>query len=1137
MSEKSLKLLLVEDNPLDARAFNLMLTHAKSIFTFDISEADSLESAIALVKRKKIDVILLDLSLPDETGLETLARLRAHAKEIPIIVLTGVDDELIGINAVKAGAQNYLVKGQVNNKFLVRSICYAAERHYISNEIEKKLHRELELSEERFQNIYELSPIMMFSFDADGNFCDVNKKWLEETGYCREEVMGKRFDFLIPPQHKKLTSAEVSPHFLKSGQIMDYFCQYIKKDGSLIEVLINCVLTAEPFGKTLGLAAVQNISEQCRMEIEVLDAHERLEKRVRERTEDLARANEELHREIAERRRAEDELKQAKEYAELIYQVTPSAIFTVDKNCTITSWNDRAAELTGYSPKEAIGKKCFIICREKCSTFTEKELSAMERAKAAESIILTRDGSLKTILKNRGVLKDNAGNYIGFIESFDDITERKQNEDQLRKLSYAIEQSPVSVVITNIQGDIEYVNPKFCQTTGYAPEEVIGKNPRVLKSGQMPIETYKQLWNAIISGREWHGELHNRKKNGELYWEFASISPIKNRHGMVTHFLAVKEDITERKKAEFELQYAKIQADYANIAKSEFLANISHEIRTPLNGVIGFTDILLSTQLNEDQLDYVKTIKSSSMILLKLINDILDFSKIEAGKLELEEIEFDLELVCYEVCEMISFIVINKPIEIICDIDDSLAPFYTGDIIKLKQILINLLGNSSKFTEKGEIALAASSIGETNDKINLHFSIKDTGIGINEDKLDIIFETFKQVDGSITRRYGGSGLGLSICKKLVNFMNGEIWVESAPGEGSVFHFTLWLKKAVNTSAEEKPADAALKNKKALIIDDNQSNIYILTRALRAAGMRAEGIPGGEKAVDKLESASSSGEGFDIVVLDIQMPGIDGYETAVNIRKSGEPAVREIPLLAFSTLFDKNIKKFIESGFNGFLPKPIRRQKTIDTIAKVLKEKAASAGSRTAASDPAKETAGKPGAAYADMRYPLKVMLVEDHPVNQKLVKIILSAAGYTVDIAENGEQAVALFKQAMEDEKYNIIFMDVQMPVMDGLTATQKIRELEAVHIKKQHEEIIMHIDSETIISKKEREMLFNNVNDRPTPIIAMTANVIKGDRNVCLNSGMNDYIAKPIKKEAVIEMVKKWVMNEDNQAELSAGE
>jgi PAS domain S-box-containing protein len=278
-----------------------MLTHAKSIFTFEISEANSLEAAIALVDRKKFDVILLDLSLPDETGLETLARLRAHAKEIPIIVLTGIDDELIGINAVKAGAQNYLVKGQVNNKYLVRSICYAAERHYLSNEIEKKLHKELELSEERFKNIYELSPIMMFSFDADGNFCDVNKKWLEETGYCREEVLGKRFDFLIPPQHKRLTSAEVSPHFLKSGQIKDYFCQYIKKDGGLIEVLINCVLTAETFGKTLGLAVVQNISEQCRMEIEVLDAHERLEKRVRERTEDLARTNEELHREIAER--------------------------------------------------------------------------------------------------------------------------------------------------------------------------------------------------------------------------------------------------------------------------------------------------------------------------------------------------------------------------------------------------------------------------------------------------------------------------------------------------------------------------------------------------------------------------------------------------------------------------------------------------------------------------------------------------------------------------------------------------------------------------------------------------------------------------------------------------------------------
>ncbi|HOT76117.1 MAG TPA: PAS domain S-box protein, partial [Candidatus Wallbacteria bacterium] len=361
MSEKSIKILLVEDNPLDARAFNLMLSHTKSSFTFETCEASSLKEAIEKVSRQKFDVILLDLSLPDENGLSTLTKLLEHSKDVPIIVLTGIDDETLGINAVKAGAQNYLVKGQVNNKFLVRTICYATEKRYLSNEIEKKLQKELEMSEERFKHIYNMSPVMMFSFDSEGNFCDVNSKWLSETGYSREEVIGKRFDFLIPPHHKRLTSAEVSPHFLKAGQIKDYFCQYIKKDGSLIEVLINCVLTAEPFGKKLGLAVVQNISEQCRMEVEILDMHEQLEKRVRERTADLAKANEELHREIAERKKAEAALKHAKEYAELIYQVTPSAIFTVDKNCTITSWNDRAAELTGHSPKEAVGKKCFIL--------------------------------------------------------------------------------------------------------------------------------------------------------------------------------------------------------------------------------------------------------------------------------------------------------------------------------------------------------------------------------------------------------------------------------------------------------------------------------------------------------------------------------------------------------------------------------------------------------------------------------------------------------------------------------------------------------------------------------------------------------------------------------------------------------
>ncbi|OQA79212.1 MAG: Signal transduction histidine-protein kinase BarA [bacterium ADurb.Bin243] len=1129
MSEKSIKILLIEDNPLDARAFNLMLSHAKSSFTFETSEASSLKEAIEMVLKQKFDVILLDLSLPDENGLSTLTKLLEHSKDVPIIVLTGIDDETLGINAVKAGAQNYLVKGQVNNKFLVRTICYATEKRYLSNEIEKKLQKELEISEERFKHIYNMSPVMMFSFDSEGNFCDVNSKWLAETGYSREEVIGKRFDFLIPPHHKRLTSAEVSPHFLKAGQIKDYFCQYIKKDGSLIEVLINCVLTAEPFGKKLGLAVVQNISEQCRMEVEILDMHEQLEKRVRERTADLAKANEELHREIAERKKAETALKHAKEYAELIYQVTPSAIFTVDKNCTITSWNDRAAELTGYSPKEAVGKKCFILCRDKCSAFNTSELENIEGSKTTESIIITKDGKLKTILKNRGILKDNEGRYIGFIESFEDITERKQNEDQLRKLSYAIEQCPVSIVITNIQGDIEYVNPKFTQMTGYSPDEVIGKNPRILKSGQMPVETYKQLWNAIISGHEWHGELNNRKKNGELYWEFASISPIKNKNDMVTHFLAVKEDITERKKAEFELQYAKVQADYANLAKSEFLANISHEIRTPLNGVIGFTDILMNTPLKDDQADYVKTIKNSSMILLKLINDILDFSKIESGKLELEEIDFDLELVCYEVCEMISFIVINKPIEILCNIDSEIFSYFKGDAVKIKQILINLLGNSSKFTEKGEISLLVNRLEESGDQVKLHFCVKDTGIGIDEDKLDIIFETFKQVDGSITRKYGGSGLGLSICKKLVNFMKGEIWVESRPHEGSAFHFTLWLKKPGAAHSADFSIDEKLRNKKILIVDDNEANIEILARVLKLSGFKAEGAASGEDALQMIAARNSQGSQYDLVVLDIQMPGMDGYETAKKIRKSEFESVKTLPILAFSTLFDKNIKKFIEAGFNGFLPKPIRRQKTLDTIIKLLNESAIKPGQ-------AEENSGERAAETDEKtiqaekaRYPLKVMLVEDHPVNQKLVKIIISSAGYNVDIAENGEQAVELFKKSLNDERYNIIFMDIQMPVMDGLTATKKIRELELEFLKRQHEKIIMQIDSESIIGKKEREMIFNNIHNRPTPIIAMTANVVKGDREACINSGMNDYLAKPIKKEALFEMINKWLLEEND--------
>ncbi len=1121
MNNKTIKLLLVEDNPMDARMIKTILAKASHDFSFEIILAETLLSAQEQICATEFDLILLDLSLPDETGLITLFKILEHAKGVPIIVLTVIEDETIGIKAVQAGAQDYLVKGQVSNKMLLRSIRYATERYSLIKQLEKSRKIEVEISEEKFRHIYYNSPVMIYSFDDECNISDVNLKWLEITGYSKEETIGRRMDFLIKEDMQLVSSSAVIPEFSRNGYIKGFPCQYIKKDGGIVDIILDCILTRTPSGKMMGLSVAQDITERVKIERELRKTQEQLESRVLERTSELENANRELQLEISERKRFAEALKQAKEYAELIYRVTPSAIFTIDRELNLTSWNNKAAELTGYSAGEVIGQKCFILCLEKCSHKFE-DYSNNICASTKETVIVTKSGKLRTILKNTDLLKDTDGNIIGGIESFEDITERKTNEEQLRKLSYAIEQSPIAVVITNIGGIIEYVNPKFTSITGYKPEEVIGRTPRILSSGKTPRETYNELWKSIREGRLWHGEIYNKKKNGDHYWELATISPIKNAAGEITHFLAVEEDITERKKFEFELREAKILADNANKAKSEFLANISHEIRTPLNGIIGFTDLLSNTQLANEQMDYVKTIRNSGIVLLNLINEILDFSKIEAGQTELESICFDIEMAAYEVCEMISFITINKPIEILCNMDERVPGFVMGDVIRFKQVITNLMSNAAKFTEKGEIELILNVEDEDPEKIKIHGIVRDTGIGISSQKIELIFEAFKQADGSITRKYGGSGLGLSICKKLVTLMNGEIWVQSpVTGGGSIFHFTLWLKKA-EQQAETFKTPEKLENRKVLVADDSDASREMLQRIIGAGSLKSTGVASASEALNELEAAYAKGEPYEMAILDIQMPNTDGYSLARRIRSSNIEQIRNIPLLAFSSLVYKDIKKFIEADFNGFLPKPVRRQKTLEIICKIFQE---IMDSKFTKNDAAKNIKKEE---VLHIGYKIKVLLVEDHPVNQKLVKIMLASQGYQVDVANNGEEALELYKKSLTASPYDLIFMDIQMPIMDGYTASLKIREFEERHFKFQQQNLILHYteNPEKFSDKNIYDVVLNKMKMKKVPIISMTANAIKGDREKCIEAGMDDYIAKPVKNETIISMIEKWVLN-----------